>query len=144
MKIVTLLLLFVVPGAVVIAQPSRVDPIPGSLIGRWDLVVHQSGREVPSWLEVQRSGIKTLVGRFVGGGGSARPISKVFFNDGHFYFAIPPQWEREDSDLVVEGSLQGDSLTGSMVMPNGKQYSWSGHRAPGLVRSGMVKWGSPE
>ncbi|MDP4244422.1 MAG: DUF1080 domain-containing protein, partial [Bacteroidota bacterium] len=69
------------------------------LEGRWDLVVLQGGRSVPSWLEVTHSGLKTLVGRFVGGGGCARPISRVHFDEGKMSFSIPPQWEREDRDL---------------------------------------------
>ncbi len=110
--------------------------------GRWDLVVHQPGREVPSWLEVIHSGVRTLVGRFVGGGGSARPISKVNYIDGKMSFSIPPQWEREDRDLTVEGQLQGDSLVGTMIASNGNQYTWVGHRAPSLHRAVPPVWGS--
>ena len=113
-----------------------------ALEGNWDLVVHQGGREVPSWLEVRISGIRTLVGRFVGGGGSARPISRIYFVGGKISFSIPPQWEREDHDLVVEGVLQGDSLSGTLTTPGGKQYSWSGHHAPELHRPDPV-WGTP-
>jgi hypothetical protein len=114
-----------------------------SIEGRWDLIVHQPGKEVPSWLEITHSGVRTLVGRFVGGGGSARPISKINFQDGKMSFSIPPQWEREDRDLSVEGRYQGDSLTGSMIAPNGKQYQWVGHRAPSLRRTGEPVWGAP-
>ncbi len=67
-----------------------------SIMGRWDLVVHQPGREVPSWLEIQRSGVRTLVGRFTGGSGCARPVAKITYTDGKFNFSIPPQWERAD------------------------------------------------
>ena len=111
--------------------------------GRWDITVHQSGREVPSWLEITHSGVNTLVGRFVGGGGSARPISKVYYSDGKMHFSIPPQWERSDNDLTVEGSLQGDSLTGTLTNPDGKQYPWVGHRAPSLRRTKAPIWGAP-
>lgn len=114
-----------------------------ALLGRWDLTVHVPGRETPSWLEVIPSGARMLVGRFVGGGGSARPIARVYFVNGKMSFSIPPQWEREDKDLTVEGRLQGDSLAGTMVEPNGRQYSWVGHRAPGLVRGAEPQWGEP-
>ena len=113
------------------------------VIGRWDLTVHMSGRETPSWLEIQLSGNSTLVGRFVAGGGSARPISRVHYDNGKISFSIPPQWEQEGKDLSVEGSLQGDSLTGTMVMPNGKEYQWVGRKAPSLHRSGQPVWGTP-
>ncbi|MDP4217078.1 MAG: DUF1080 domain-containing protein [Bacteroidota bacterium] len=111
------------------------------LEGRWDLVVLQGGRSVPSWLEVTHSGLKTLVGRFVGGGGCARPISRVHFDEGKMSFSIPPQWEREDRDLSVEGVLQGDSLVGTMTASNGSQYAWVGHRAPALRRRVQPVWG---
>ena len=65
-----------------------------ALLGRWDLVVQRGTETSPSWLEVERSGTATLVGQFVGSGGSARPIAKIEFTDSTFRFAIPPQWER--------------------------------------------------
>lgn len=114
---------------------------PTAVIGRWDITIHQPDRETPSWLEITRSGVSTLVGRFVGNGGSARPISRVNYTDGKMSFAIPPQWEREDHDLSVEGILQGDSLTGTMTTPNGKQYQWVGRRAPDLRHSKEPVWG---
>lgn len=116
---------------------------PEKIIGRWDITLQQDGREVPSWLEIQLSGFSTLVGRFVGGGGSARPVSKINFSDGKVSFAIPPQWEREDRDLSAEGTLQGDSIVGTMTMPNGKEYSWVGRRAPSLKRKTSPVWGTP-
>jgi hypothetical protein len=119
------------------------EPEPFPVEGRWDITVYQAGKEVPSWLEIQRSGERTLVGRFVGGGGSARPISKINYSNGKISFSIPPQWEREDRDLSVEGILQGDSLSGSMTVPSGKQYQWVGRRAPSLLRSGEPVWGAP-
>jgi hypothetical protein len=128
-----------IPGAVNAVPADSADAV----IGRWDLTIHQDGRETPSWLEIQLSGFSTLVGRFVGGGGSARPVSKVTYSNGKISFAIPPQWEKEDRDLSVEGTLQGDSLVGTMVMPNGKQYDWVGHRAPELQRQTAPVWGMP-
>src|SRR5450631_1720325 len=87
--------------------------------GRWDITIDVKGKMLPSWLEVHRSGLRTLVGEFVGTGGSARPISKINFTNNTFSFSIPPQWEREDSDLVVNGMLGADSLSGTMKFSNG-------------------------
>ncbi len=114
-----------------------------TLLGRWDINVYYPGKILPSWLEVTKSGNRTLVGRFVGTGGSARPISRVYLVDGKMSFSIPPQWERDDKDLTVEGVLQGDSLSGTMVTPGGTTYNWVGHRAPTLRRSGIIMWGAP-
>jgi len=114
-----------------------------ALLGRWDLTVYMNGRPVPSWFEVIKSGSRMLVGRFVGGGGSARPVSRYFFVDGKLSFSIPPQWEREDRDLSVEGHFQGDSLVGTLVVPGGQMYNWVGYRAPSLVRTAEPVWGDP-
>ena len=76
-----------------------------ALLGRWDLVVQRDTQTSPSWLEVERSGTATLVGQFVGSGGSARPIAKIEFADGTFRFAIPPQWESNPRDITFEGRL---------------------------------------
>ena len=114
-----------------------------AVVGRWDIVVHTPGREVPSWMEIITSGGKRLVGRYVSGGGSSRPIARVNWADGKMSFSIPPQWESEDRDLSAEGVLQGDSLAGMLTQPNGQQYSWVGHRAPDLRRSGEPAWGKP-
>jgi len=135
-----LLVLGLCAGVFMMVQAAPADSV---IIGRWDITVHLGDREMPSWLEVQLSGFSTLVGRFVGGGGSARPISKVNFSDGKVSFSIPPQWEREDRDLSVEGTLQGDSLTGMMTMPNGQQYAWVGRKAPSLKRKAAPVWGAP-
>ncbi|MGC4034327.1 MAG: DUF1080 domain-containing protein [Chitinophagaceae bacterium] len=123
-------------------KSSKPDSI--SIEGRWDITVDMNGKPVPSWLEVHHSGLKTLTGRFVGGGGSARPISKVNYSDGKLNFAIPPQWEKSDNDLVVEGTVKdANNLAGSMTMPDGKTYSWTAVRAPSLHRTKDPVWGKP-
>lgn len=114
-----------------------------ALIGRWDLVVQRGAQSAPSWLEVERSGGATLVGRFVGSGGSARPIAKIEFMDGTFRFAIPPQWESNPRDITFEGRLDGDRLAGSMTMGDGQTATWSGTRAPSLRRSAPPVWSDP-
>jgi hypothetical protein len=118
-------------------------PASDALLGRWDLVVQRGAQTSPSWLEVERSGTATLVGQFVGSGGSARPIAKIEFTDGAFRFAIPPQWESNPRDISFEGRLEGDRLTGSMTMGDGQKATWSGARAPSLRRAAPPAWGEP-
>src|SRR5690349_24899896 len=113
------------------------------LLGRWDLVVQRDAQTSPSWLEVERSGTATLVGQFVGSGGSARPIGKIEFTDGTFRFAIPPQWESNPRDITFEGRLEGDRISGSMTMGDGTKATWSGTRAPSLRRAEPPAWGEP-
>ena len=114
-----------------------------ALLGRWDLVVQRGTEAAPSWLEVERSGTATLVGQFVGSGGSARPIAKIELTDGTFRFAIPPQWERNPNDIRFEGRLEGDRITGSMTMGDGQMATWVGTRAPALRRTSPPAWGEP-
>lgn len=111
-----------------------------SIEGRWDLTINMAGKEVPSWLEIRHSGLHILIGEFVGASGSARPISKVNYSGGKMSFSIPPQWE-EGNDVIVEGVLQGSSLTGSIILPDGKNYSWTAVRAPSLRRNTSPVWG---
>ena len=115
-----------------------------SIEGRWDITVDMDGKPIPSWLEVHHSGLSTLVGRFVGGGGSARPISKVNYTGGKLSFSIPPQWEKSDNDLVVEGTVKDvNNISGTMVTPEGKTYNWAAVRAPSLKRTKDPVWGAP-
>ncbi len=113
------------------------------IIGRWNVNVSGPAGSYPSWLEVERSGHKTLVGRFVGQFGSARPISQVFFDGTTVRFSLPVQWERETGELKFEGSLANDRLSGSTVDADGHRLSWMAVRAPGLIRSRKPEWGAP-
>lgn len=111
--------------------------------GRWDITINMDGKPAPSWLEIRHSGVRMLVGRFVGTGGSARPISRIYLENGKMRFSIPPQWENEPNDLKVEGTLENDMLKGTMTFPDGKTYQWTGKRAPSLIRDKKPVWGKP-
>jgi hypothetical protein len=124
------------------AEPSKPAEGP-SIEGRWDLTLIMDGKEYPSWLEVQHSGVKTLFGRFVYLNGSARPISKIDFDSKKFSFTIPPQWESESRDLVFEGEVTPAGIAGTMVFVDGKKYDWKGTLAPSLKRDSEPVWGEP-
>jgi hypothetical protein len=117
-------------------QAPRRPPI----IGRWDLTVKGPKNSYPSWLEVTLSGNRTLVGRFVGNGGSARPIALVEFTNPNVHFAIPPQWEKETGDLIVDAVVSGDTLEGTLTTPAGQQQPLTGRRAPSLRRASPPTW----
>lgn len=114
-----------------------------SIEGRWDITITKDGKTMPSWLEVNHSGVKYLNGHFVGDGGSARPISRINFVDDKISFSIPPQWDAAEKDLVVEGVLKGDKLTGTMNTPKGEVLNWVGVRAPKLNSTRTPVWGAP-
>ncbi|MDZ7631733.1 MAG: DUF1080 domain-containing protein [Gemmatimonadaceae bacterium] len=117
-------------------------PIPGeSLIGRWDLTLEGNR---PSWMEVKLSGNRALVGAFVGQGGSARPVSVIrVTGETSFRFAIPPQWEPGDGEVVVEGTLADGKITGTITDVSGRKSTFVGVRAPSLVRTQAPQWGTP-
>ena len=117
------------------------DYFESPLEGRWDLTLSLNGESSPAWLEIQHSGLSTLVGHYVGSGGSARPVSKVNFKDGKVSFTIPPQWEPVSNDLVFEAVFEGDSLKGSVTNPDGKIFMMTGVRAPSLWRTKEPVWG---
>jgi hypothetical protein len=120
--------------------PARRGP---PIAGRWDLTVQAPDGDYPSWLEVRRSGSRTLVGSFVGRFGSARPVSRVEFVDGRMRFAVPPQWEQRTDDLRFEGQLEGETLRGETTDEKGRRLTWTARRAPALIRPRPPSWGAP-
>lgn len=130
--------------AVAAATPGAAQRAPAPVIGRWDMTISSGDGAVPSWLEVYLSGNRTLVGRFVHSGGSARPVAKVEYADGVMRFSLPPQWDRGNRDLSFEGRVDGpDKLSGSMTDAEGNIRTWSANRAPTLRRSAAPAWGKP-
>ena len=81
-----------------------------------------------------------MVGRFVGPGGSARPISQVNLSNGKLSFSIPPQWESQPNNLNLEATLEGDSLVGSIILPDGRNCKFSAVHAPSLTRTTKPVW----
>ena len=113
------------------------------VIGRWDLNLEKEGKTLPSWLEVQKSGTHTLIGRFVYAFGSARPISEVKVNGTKYSFSIPPQWEPGNRNMDFEFEVNGDAIKGTMVYTDGQTYNFSGVRAPLMVSTKTPIWGTP-
>ena len=132
------------PAAMAQVKPITSDEVEGgNLVGRWDIQVKKGERIAPSWLEVEISGYRTLVGRFVSDGGSARPISEVKFDNGNFSFTIPPQWEQKGNDLTLNGKINNDRIEGTIKMLSGEEFTFSGTRAPFLTEKKDIKWGKP-
>ena len=137
-----LFVVFLLTGGLALGSPrTAFDSV--SIEGRWDITLDLNGKPAPSWLEVRHSGFRTLVGDWVGTGGSARPISQINYTNGHLRFSIPPQWESGNGDLVVEGDVKGTGLEGTITFPDGKTHTWKGIRAPRLKREKTPVWGQP-
>ena len=139
-----LLSLIITTVSIITTSSAQHEPAkPPSIEGRWDITVHEEGKDKPSWLEISHSGIRTLVGHFVGDGGSARPISEIFVSGNQFNFSIPPQWDMTNNQLQMTGIFAGDSLSGTINLPNGKTWPFSAGRAPLLKREKQPVWGTP-
>lgn len=113
------------------------------LIGRWDITVDKEGKEAPSWLEIKLSGFNVLVGQFVADAGSSRPVSQIKVDQGKFSFEIPPQWEGGSGVFTIAGELVGEEIKGTITTNKGNVFNFTGVKAPYLVRSGDVQWGTP-
>lgn len=141
-QVLVILLIFAFPALKVSAGemgPTK-DP---DVIGRWDITITKGGKSLPSWLEVQKSGTHTLIGRFVYAFGSARPISEVKPDNGKYSFSIPPQWEEGTRNMDFQFEVSGDKLKGTMVYTDGLSYEFTGVRAPLLIRAKSPVWGAP-
>lgn len=114
-----------------------------AIIGRWDLTIQTKDGQTGGWLEVTHSGYSTLVGRFVGSFGSARPVSEVQFDAGKVSFSLPRQWEKGEGEIRFEGNLRGETLTGHLMGPYFEGAGVVGVRAPNLIPSWTTRWGSP-
>ncbi|MFW6309503.1 MAG: 3-keto-disaccharide hydrolase [Prolixibacteraceae bacterium] len=130
------------------------------IIGKWDLTISIEDEQMenlglfrhglmstegfPGWLEVKLSGFSTLVGRYVGYEGSARPVSEVHYDpqEQKYHFTIPPQW-MDIEDIYFEFTLNDDKLTGYKVL-DGNKLKFTGVRAPSLTREEPPIWGTPK
>ena len=113
------------------------------LIGKWNLKIKKDNTQLPSWLEVYKSGNGTLVGRFVYAFGSARPIGEIKIINERFKFSIPPQWEGGTKDMKVVGRVTKNGIAGKMTCVDGKPYTFRGRRARKLKYEKNTMWGTP-
>jgi len=113
-----------------------------AFLGRWDLTLQAPDREYPSWLELSEQGGQ-LQAQMVGRWGNARPLPKVSISNGHITFVSPKEEEDAKADMVFEGTLTGNELSGTVDGPDGATWTWTGRRAPALKRTGTPTWGKP-
>ena len=113
-----------------------------AFLGRWDLTLQAPDREYPSWLELRQEAGQ-LKAEMVGRWGNARPLPKVELSNGRLTFISPKEEEDRPEDMVFEGALVGENLSGTVTGPKGTSWQWTGQKAPALKRSGAPKWGKP-
>ena len=107
-------------------------------MARYDLVIHDTKGNYPSWVEF--SGI---TGRFTGEVGSARVIAEFEQSDQSVYWKLPKQYEGRDTDLEFRGTVNGTEISGTFLNSAGEWVPFSGQEAPELPLRD-VEWGDPE
>ena len=120
---------------------SAQNKIDTDIYGRWDISIEKDDTVLPSWLEVQKSGHETLVGRFVYAFGSARPISEIKKIGDHYHFVIPKQWEPVGHDMEFTFQVMDDNLKGTMIYTDGIAYNWTAKRQSKQKYTENPKWG---
>ena len=109
-----------------------------AFLGRWDLTLKAPDREYPSWLELRYEGGQ-LKAQMVSRWGNARPLPKVELSNGHLTFVSPKEEEERHDDMVFEGTLVENILSGTTTGPNGTAWQWTGQRAPALKAKSTPK-----
>ena len=115
---------------------TRLVGVTSALVGRYDLTVHDTEGDYPSWVEF--SGV---TGRFTGQFGSARVIAEYERNDQDVYWKLPKQYEGRESDLEFRGKFVGDQISGEFLNAAGDWVPFSGKAAPDLPFR-EVTWGT--
>lgn len=113
------------------------------ITGRWDVTVKGIDGEYPSWFELQTDSCGALTGRFVSHTGSARPITALNFKDNVLKFSLPPQWEKQEEDMVFEGRLKEGKITGETVDTLKNVVKFNAVKAPELPYRNNITWGDP-
>lgn len=120
------------------AAPLSVKPF----LGRWDLTLKAPENTYPSWLEIRQEDGQ-LRAQMVSRWGNARPLPKIELFNGRLMFVSPKEEEDRKDDMVFEGILVGNMLSGTTTGPDGTPWRWTGRRAPALHRTSTPKWGRP-
>ncbi len=64
------------------------------------------------------------------------------FADDRLHVRIPAQYENGgDGELVFDGTVEGDRLTGQTRIGDGERHEWQGVRAPLLAHTDVRGWG---
>jgi hypothetical protein len=113
------------------------------LLGRWDLTLKDHDHEYPSWIEIREEDGKPAA-LFTGRWGNARPLPRIAINGSQITFTSPKEEEGSKADLVFEGGLNGETLSGTVNAPDGTTWSWVGVKAPVPDKKlRLPQWGKP-
>jgi hypothetical protein len=113
-----------------------------AFLGRWDLTLKALDHEYPSWIEISEKDGK-LSALFTSRWGNARPLPKIEVDGNKVTFVSPKEEEERKDDMVFEGTLTGKTLSGTTTGQDGTPWTWTGVRAPSLMRTPTPEWGEP-
>jgi hypothetical protein len=112
-------------------------------VGRWDLNLKDAAHEYPSWIQIDLKDGK-FTALFTGRWGNARPLPKIDINANHLTFVSPKEEEDSKVDVVFQGDLSGEHISGTLNGPDGTTWSWTGVKAPPLDKQdSSPRWGKP-
>lgn len=109
------------------------------LAGRWDLTATEGAQVYPMWIEI-------LAGPPAGGRlqlkyGHALPLTGVTIDGNKIHFPMPSETPVANPGQF-SAVLDGESLSGEIILPTGSRIRISGLRAPSLARSRSPVWGA--
>lgn len=111
-------------------------------LGRWDLTVKTPTEEYPAWIQVSDEDGQVKV-EMVDRAGNAQPLPRAEVKNGEITFFSPGADFYRKNDMVFQGRLVANRLTGTTKGPDGTPWQWTGTRAPSLKRTAAPKWGRP-
>jgi hypothetical protein len=127
--------------AVAAAQAPTAAPVAAkAFLGRWDLTLKGPDGVHPSWIEISEMDGK-LSALFTGRWGNARPLPKIEIDGETVTFVSPKDEESTKEDLGFKGTLTGKTLSGTITGFGDAAWTWTGVRAPSLMRNGTPEWG---
>ncbi len=141
-KVVSTLALAIAFCSSVASSPAQDSTSAKPFLGRWDLILKAPDGEHPSWIEITEKGGK-LAALFTGRWGNARPLPRIEIAGNEVTFVSPKDEESSKDDLVFKGTLTGKTLSGTIAGFEGAAWTWTGARAPSLVRAKAPEWGQP-
>jgi hypothetical protein len=119
-------------GGLSAVQPQKpADDATKSVIGRWDVTVHQGTDTYPLWFEIsEESG--GLSGRLQPRGGHNRPLSEVAVSESTLSLKF--------DEMRLTAKVTGDSMSGEGT-DGSNSFTWTAVRSPELPKPSEVAWG---
>src|SRR6266487_2529158 len=90
-----------------VGVPGPIGQGTNPLVGRWDLTMHGSGGDYPSWFEVTREG-DSLRGRFQGRFGHATALAGIRVEGPGFSFLWPNEEDPAAKPAELRGTIRPD------------------------------------